>query len=306
MNTLQEDLDLVTQLFDYEGFINKKMTSQQVKRYFQMTAFFYRQFHSKQGAMHFPLYLEGGADNHYDALHTQANYISSLIETHQLTRSLEIGCGMGFNSLLLAKKHPHTKFKGLDPALSHLRFARKKSKGIANLSYAPGDWHEPTYWTSPSDLMYAVESFCYITDLEKVLQSIAQNLDSSRHFVVFDAFCLPQLEESIPELKQAIQLSAAAFAVKAWWNVEEVIIKARKQGLKLVSKQDLSNEVMPNLLRFQKDTRALFQKKWFQYLLKNRLLPNIWIGHLIGGLLGAHTLGSKAQGYFYLHFQKEN
>ncbi len=306
MIELEKDLDIIAQLFDFEGFMSKKMNTQQVKRYFQMTAFLYRRFHSKQGAMHFPLYTGAGEKQHHEALHTQANYISQIIEKYKPSHITELGCGMGFNSLVLAKRYPRVLFKGLDPSLAHLRFARKEAQMIENLSYAPASWGESAFWSSPMDLLYAVESFCYASNLPQVMQQIAQKLSPEGHLLIFDAFTTDALKHGSASLRSAVRLSAAAFAVSAWHNIEEVIQEAEKQGLALITRQDLSTEAMPNLRRFQQDTRALFYKKWFRYLLKNRLIPEVWIGHLIGGLLGLHTIGSEAQGYYYLHFKKKS
>lgn len=306
MKTLEDDLSIIKQLVDYQLVIKKNKQRPQTKKYFRLTRFFYRYFHSKEGAMHFPLYVEGLAQEHAVALQTQAHYIGELIRRYELKNVSEMGCGMGYNAFLLAQQFPDVRFKAYDISLSSLAFARKRIKAQSNLSYFPSAWQSPQHWNKPIDLMFAVESFCYAEDVAQVFAALSQKLNAGGHFVIFDAFNTAALQEASMDLEEAISLTAWAFALKAWHRVEEVEKTAQQYGFVLRSKIDFSEAVMPNLLRFQQDMQSLCRKKWFTALAQSQILPEVLLGHITGGLLGGHTLASKAQGYFYLHFQKEN
>ncbi len=304
-NILIEDLEIIKRLIDYQSVVKKNYQAPQTKRYFQLTRFLYKYFHSKEGAMHFPLYPEGLTAEHAIALQTQANHIGELINQHALKNISEMGCGMGYNSFLLAQQFPEVSFKGYDISLASLRFARKQARKQNNLNYFPSAWQSPQHWNTPIDLLFAVESFCYAENLKQLFPTLSCKLNEEGHFVIFDAFNTSAIQTASPALQQAISLTAWAFALKAWHKVEEVESTAQQYGFVLRNKIDFSEAVMPNLLRFQRDMQALCRKKWFAKLAKSRLFPEVLLGHITGGLLGGHTLASEAQGYFYLHFQKK-
>ncbi|GAB4401599.1 MAG: hypothetical protein OHK0053_24510 [Microscillaceae bacterium] len=276
-------------------------------QYFGWTAWLYRLFHSREGAMHLPVYLPDGNGQHYEALQTQVRYLTPLLSKQTRLRVLEMGCGMGYNSHWLARHFPEHQFWGLDASLSHLRQARAMARYFRNLHFVPGNYHAPEAWPGPMHLIFAIESFCYVQDVEGVLAALAKNLSPGGHLVIFDAFAGTGFAHCSLREQQAQRLSALSFAVRDWWPVEIVKQKAAQQGLQLQAQTDYSAAVLPNLIRFQEDMRKTLgqYKPWFAWAYRRGVLPKAVFLHIMGGLLGAHTMASPAQRYYLLHWQKK-
>lgn len=304
MYTLKEDLDALKLLFSAQKLQAYVLDSEASQRYYNSTRKLYRWFHSQEGAMHFPLYLNR-ADNHTIALQNQLDIISLAIHHENVKKVVEMGCGMGFNTLWWAKKYPHTKVVGLDIHEKNLSFARKRGNNMPNLNYQLGDWNVAEPEVVNADVLFAIESFCYVKNLHGSFKKIADMTCAGARVLIFDAFKehTNGLHQA-SEWTEAIDLTAWGFAVNQWHKVEEVITIAKEYGFRLVEKKDYTPAIMPNLLRLQRDMQKLIRNQWFKAALLCRTIPVPVQGHIISGLLSAHTMQAPAHRYFMLHFIK--
>jgi SAM-dependent methyltransferase len=306
LNTLHADLTLVQNLVDISSLLRQKVAKQNIKQYYRLTNFLYRRFHSHEGAMHFPLYLPNQAQNHFEGLTAQAQFVAAQCAEIQAHNVLEIGSGQGYNTLWLAKQNADSHFTGLDLMPFQARQAQHKARksALSNAQFIAGDFAKPPFSADSFELVFAVESFCYARRLAEVLTEVARILRKGGRLVIFDVFLHEGFENLPFEVQTATQLTGIGFAVARWYAWAELIAAAEQVGLFLLDSQNLSSAVRPNLLRFQTDMRRWLMNPWFRRLVRLHLIPKAILWHGITGLLAAHTVGDEAQGYFQIVFEK--
>ncbi len=90
-------------------------------------------------------------------------------------RILDVGCGEGQLTQMLAKVYPQAKVIGIDRDAVSIEAARRASKGIVNIEYIVKDVYEGLP-DGPFDLVYASMTFMHLKDRLKALQAIYQVL----------------------------------------------------------------------------------------------------------------------------------
>ncbi|MCU0447955.1 MAG: methyltransferase domain-containing protein [Microscillaceae bacterium] len=302
---LQSDLKKIGQVLDLPKTLQQGVSPAEVTRYYQLTNYFYRRFHSREGAMHLPLYLPQRAQNHYEGLYEQANLIQDFIQNTDNQQVMEIGCGQGFNSIYLAKQNPQHQFVGLDLTALHIRQAQQKAQGLPNLTFRQGDFQKMDFAPHRFDLVFAIESFCYTRDISLIFKQLASVLKPQGKVIIFDVFTHPGFENLTADLQLAIHLNGIGFAVEKWWNIEELRQNAQIAGLEVLIAQNLASAIMPNLLSFQKGARRMFRyPQLTKLLLQLGVLPSALVKHAMSGVLAPYSIGEVAQGYFQIVLQK--
>ena len=133
----------------------KDATSDIISDYYSKSSFFYRKFHSAEGAMHLPIEYSR-EEKHKDKLKYQANYVHDAIQKHEAKSVLELGCGMGFNSNYLSQKNPNTNFKALDLTPSNIAFANSQKEGRTNIVFQEMNYDQLDLADQKFDLIFAV------------------------------------------------------------------------------------------------------------------------------------------------------
>lgn len=303
MKTLSEDLALLGQLFDLTQIAQEKPDSYEVGRYYYWTNWFYRKFHSSEGAMHFPIYLPNGATNHFEGLVEQASFIAQ--HTQQATSIAEIGCGSGFNLRELARLQPDASYLGIDATAKHVKQARNfaQKQGLTNITFKQGRFDSLPVESESLDVIFAVESFCYSQDVRHDLAEVARTLRKGGKFITFDMYRQSAFEKASLDLQLASKLSAIGFAVAQWCKTSDFQQWGHEAGLQMLESMDLNEAIRPNLLRFQQDSRRMFEYvAWFRSL--RGILPTTLLKHAMSGLIGPHTMTPEVQGYYRFVFQK--
>ena len=109
-------------------------------------------------------------------------FVESTIERMAIQprdRCLEVGCGEGWASRLLAQLVPEGSVVGLDVSDEMVRNARAKSAACENLMFIPGDAEDIPWQDSFFSKVLGVESFYYYEDPEKALREIYRVLSPS-------------------------------------------------------------------------------------------------------------------------------
>ncbi|TAE75337.1 MAG: class I SAM-dependent methyltransferase [Bacteroidetes bacterium] len=300
---LQKDLEKINKIISIKKILNQHWQTNTIEKYYQKMDFLYRYFHSKEGAMHFPLYLPNGEKHHAEALTEQANCIINHAKNINAKKIIELGCGMGYNVRYIAEKLPKVESYGLDLSENHLKFAAKKSKLLPNTNWIIGNLENPTI--ENFDILFAVESFCYTQNLELTLQNWYNATKKGGKAVIFDVFLPKTYAHAHEDFKIATQMTAIGFAVKNWWEIELVEKIAKKIGWKINQINDISASIQPNLQRFGKDTTKLLNYyRITKFCHQIGILPSIWLKHCVTGILAAHTIGSLAQAYYQIELEK--
>jgi arsenite methyltransferase len=300
-------LHQINQLISVEKLLSLKNDSKEVLKYYQTHTKFYQYFHSKEGAMHFPLYLEnqyGEKGAHPKALFAQPQMISQYVQKMKAQNVLEIGCGLGYNLHYLAQNHRNVQFTGIDLRPKHTYKAQKKAQNLVNLEFQTMDFNVLQFPAESFDLIFAVESFCYAQDVTKVLAQMYQILKPNGLCLIFDMFQQKQYTQNV-DLQKIIQLTAKGFAVDNWQEIADFLEKIGKVGFEMMEKQDVTQRILPNVLTFQKSAQKMLQ---YTSLVKTLhflgIIPSKMIAHNITGFLTPYCIESQGIAYYFLAFQK--
>ena len=247
---------------------------------------------------------DGFSKNDYFRQAEEVGDIISKNEHRGHNRVVEIGCGRGFNIRYLADRFPEENFFGFDLSSRNIESARKNVRNLPNVNVAIGNFqNERDFGETKSNLIFAVETLCHATDIEKALRAIAGSLADGGKFVIYDGFRKNQAEFD-PVMQKALRYTEQAMAVPKFYELEQFVDMADKAGLEVVSVEDRSSEILPNLIRLSDLAKAFFKIPALSKLIM-WVLPRGLVANAIAGLLMAVTVQSGAHRYGKIVFIKK-
>ena len=101
----------------------------------------------------------------------------------------------------------------------------------------------------------------------------------------------------------AARLVEVAMAINNPFVIDDWVRLAQQVGYKVLSVEDISPAILPNLMRFQWLARAYFKYKPVSRILK-KVLPLYVIKNAIAGLLMPFTVRAGAQGYYVISLER--
>ena len=213
---------------------------------------------------------------------------------------LELGCGKGFNSCFLAQQYPAVQFTGIDLTPLHIKIASRKGHKFSNLSFQQGNFNHLNFLDQSFDIVFAFECLCYASPMEIALAEIFRVLRPGGQLIIFDGYRQIKLEK-LPKLVQtAIQLTEMSMAVShGFVEVDNWNTMAQSIGFRVKTIEDISLEVLPTLLKFQKSSMKVFDPSWKVKILVS-LLPKYLIRNSIAGLLMPliYSTNKESLGYY--------
>jgi SAM-dependent methyltransferase len=261
-------LDTIRSIFP-EAFSDGNPGLDDIENYYTHSFWGYALFHSRDGAMHMALSSDG--EFSIDDFSGQAERVTEAIQSMpRCQRVLEIGCGRGFNTRLLSKAFPEVEFVGVDLNALHIQQAKADTRSQKNVTFVKGGFDQlDSLDLGTFDLIYAVESLCHSLDLRVTLSSIQSVLREGGTLVVMDGFRGKPVESN-REMSDSVRLVERSMAVPRFFDPSEFHELAAKLGWISTREEDLSDQIMPNLLRL-----ADFAKAFFKFPLLARLLRHI-------------------------------
>jgi arsenite methyltransferase len=242
-------MERIRDVFDVEAVLRKDITHEQIIEYYTNCSPAYSIFHSIDGAVHMAL-TSDKVIQRYDYF-TQAHFVATHL-TSQINTVLELGSGKGFNCLYLSEKFTDIEFVGLDLTPLHVKIANQKS-GI-NARFILGDFH---YTQLPqSDLIFEVEALCHTDNLSLLLDNVYKTLRTGGKFILFDSF-RDRSPQGYTQAK-ALELIEKSMALHAFPRLDDFKSTAIKSGFEIHEVVDISDMVMPNLLRLQNLAKIYF------------------------------------------------
>ena len=299
-DTLSTYISRIEDVFDINKVMKTNVDISKVQNYYHDSNIGYNLLHSKKGAVHMAL--------NYNGVFNEEGYFQQVYEIEgQLVDEdtiLELGCGKGFNSFYLAKKHPRASFYGIDISSKHLTYAKKKSLNTMNLSFSYGDFHSINFEDSTFNLVFELESVCHSTNPEKLLKEVYRILKKGGKFILYEGFRSSQYDKSTDLQKKMAVLIEKSMAVHKGHQIDKWLETAIKIGFKIEEKKDISYAIMPNLIRFHRLAR-----KYFKYTFLSKVilavLPSNLIKNTIAGLLMPFSIQQKIQSYHRIILYKE-
>ena len=298
-------LHKIRRVFDTEALLQRDVSKQYTVDYYTKTNFFYRHFHSKKGAMHFPLYWHEGIKGHDDGLQQQALFVQAQATMLQASHILELGSGQGYNSCLLANWLPNIQFTGIDLTPLHVQQASEKTATLSNLHFVQGNFEALSFENNSFDIAFGVETLCHAHDSLKVFTETYRILKPNGRMIVFDGFHTKKRAAMTEAECQAVDLLALAFAVQEFKEIERWMEKACQAGFKVLAKKNIALAILPNLKTLEQGANRLFTYPTLTKIAtKIGLLPQFSAIHAIAGMLAPTLIEEGVIGYFQVVLEK--
>ncbi len=300
---LDRYLALIEEIFPTKEILQQQINRSFIRDYYAESNYAYWFFHSKEGCVHMAL----NADGRFDAsgYYEQAKAVGRLIAGKGAdTRVLELGCGKGFNTICLARENADISFDAIDLTPEFLNEAKRKSKQLPHVSFRLGDFHELPYPDNSFDVVFAVETVCHASDIERVFREAYRVLKPGGQFLLFDGYRQPGFHQLDPRLIKAARLVEITMAVEFFLEIDKLLKVSECAGFRTEVKKDISNSIIPNLMRFEQLAMRFFKRKWRAKLIF-RLLSKHLVKNSVAGLLMPITIRENALGYYKLVFRKK-
>lgn len=300
---LAYDLKNIERVFDTEFMLNENISNEFVRKYYKNSSWGYSFFHSKDGSVHMALNFDGKFDSSgYEA---QPEFFSRFIQENKAKNILELGFGKGFNSRYVAQKNADISITGLDLTPDFYSQAQSKAKNFSNIELKLGDFHQLPFADASFDVVYEVEAVCHARDILQVLNEVFRVLKPGGHYLAYDGFRQPGFDQLDNQLRKAARLVEISMAVEKGQYLEEFKEAALKAGFEIRLLNDVSDAIMPNLMRFRRLARKFFKYKLLARFILS-ILPSLLVKNSVAGLLMPHTIQGNAFGYYQLVLQKNN
>ncbi len=146
------------------------------------------------------------------------------------SRVLDVGCGSGWASRLMAERVPLGHVVGLDISDEMIALARSTSSQFTNITFDVGSAEHLDYQTGQFSHAFSMESIYYYSDMEVALKEICRVLASGGVFVaVVDLYQENQPSHQwIEQLNVPVQLLSIEQYHSLFENAGFVTIKDRR------------------------------------------------------------------------------
>ncbi len=289
---LEKDLNEIKEVFDTESILKQNFDNSKIRKYYRYSSYAYGLFHSKEGSVHMALNYDGIFKT--DGYYGQANEINKLLS--EKSNVLELGCGKGFNTSILAAQNKPSKFYGIDISKTQLRYAMKRMKNLTNVEFSYGDFQNLKFEDDYFDLVFAIESVCYSEDIETLMNEVSRVLKKGGMFVIFDAFRASNLDNLSSTLKEQVSLCEKAMAVNRFHEISDWIKISRSSGFEITVNEDISAAIMPNLRRLYKGSKIFLKNKLLAKFIKF-MVPSSLIKNSIAGTVMPYSIMLRTHSY---------
>lgn len=280
---LSRRLRRLERFFDVPAIRAETLDPARVQDYYRECHDAYRKHHSKEGAVHMALNDDGRFDP--SGFAGQMQRLEARWSNAPPQDVLELGPGQGYNLAWLAPRHPGVRFQGLDLSPDHLRIARDRLAAQGNVALHQGNLHALPQADASVDEVFAVEAFCYASDLPRAMAEVFRVLRPGGRFQLFDAYILRAMDEMDADGAAAVDLVGRGTAVQRWQVLGELLAEAERQGFVREAVVPLDDEVLPSLRRLERICGAIIRVPWLARRALARRSPersrNVMTGYLL-------------------------
>lgn len=247
----------------------------------------YKHAHSQKGCMHVALNADGQFDP--DGYFTQIREVAAQIRATGARKVLELGSGMGFNTLALAPDLPEVSFTGLDLMDHHVRNAQNAGKQLRNVGFVQGSYNAIPTELHGADVVFGIETLCYATDLDLIARNIAQALSPGGRFVMYEPLRRPDMDSAGPDVVLATRLFEVTTAVTSGFGTLAAWQGAlTRAGLRVTRIEDLTDDSIACMRALHLRSARFFQS--WKYKLIRHVMPRRLILNAVAGLTGPYTI----------------
>jgi len=292
MKELEKRLHDIREIINVENLLKEQNTEDIVKSYYKINRLAYRVFHNRKGYLHMGITTDGKY-SHSD-LEVPLLEIGQLIKDDKTKKVLELASGHGANTVFLAKENPDVEFFATDLSTK----PKKKFYSFNNTSFEYGDFNNlEMYDDSQFDLIFIMEALCHSNNKRKVLEEMHRVLKFGGKVVIYDGYFDKDYEELSDDEKMASKLTSVGMAVGEFGNLEKFEKEIGLTGFEIIKKENLSNNILPTVRRFERLSTIFFRNKFFGKIVKI-LLPDMFVRNSISGYLMPVLLKEKIAVYY--------
>ena len=238
------------------------LDAEQVIAYYAECSPAYRKYHSDEGAMH--LAINEGERFRASGFSGQLARISAGWAEAPPRDVLELGFGQGFNLAWLAPRFAGVRFAGIDLTPAHRQWSSERLSrlGVSNVELLTGDFQHLPWPDASFDHVYAIEAFCYASDLPRAFAEVARVLRPGGRFTLFDGYLERRPETFTPDEALAAELVARGVALASFQLIDEMKTQAARAGLQTEGVTSFDAEIAPNLKKLERLTGAIIRMPW--------------------------------------------
>jgi len=164
-------------------------------------------------------YVHGYSDRELTRLYDQANTLAELLHTDTVyppgSAVLEAGCGVGAQTIILARNHPETRFTAIDISEESLGKAQAllEREGLHNVRFQKADIFALPFEFEQFDHVFVCFVLEHVPDPVKALASLKHVLKTGGSITVIEgdhgsAYFYPESEEAVQTIQCLIDIQA--------------------------------------------------------------------------------------------------
>jgi MPBQ/MSBQ methyltransferase len=154
---------------------------------------------------------------------------------------LDIACGHGKSSFLIAMNQPQAKITGIDKLPSHIDIARLQHNNTRNLSYLTGDAESLPFDDQSIDQITCIEAAFHF-DRSKFLQEVHRVLKPSGRIVIIDFVWKNARSRQVLNTPEG-KLCQEIWQFDDFWSIDEYHQAASQLGFNITTVQDWTQSV---------------------------------------------------------------
>lgn len=291
--SLADKLNDVSSALNIEYLLKENESADIIKDYYRTNKISYRLFHNWSGFLHMGI-SKNGVYKKLDLLE-QPKEVEQYIKSLDAKNILELGAGRGANSFFLAERNPTITFYAIDFSTSPIKKYIRK-----NLTFNFADYHNLSIFDDNFfDVIFAIETVCHSDKKEVVLREVYKKLKKGGVFIIFDGYLSKDRNLLNEEQKTTCVLIEKGMAINEFESLESFNKKVISTGFTVLKEENLSENILPTLLRFEKMANKFFKNKFLQKIL-TFIFPEKVIRNSISGYLMPNFIEEKI-GFYIKH-----
>lgn len=264
-----------------------------VEKYYHAAEKGYHWVHSREGCMH--LALSPRPQFQTEDFRTQVTLVAEIVHQSGARRVLELGSGMGYNLIELARLCPGVELVGIDLVDRHVRKTRARVKRMAQVSVRQASFEDIPQDLGVFDVVFAIETLCYATDRPAVAATVSRALRPGGQLLIFDASRPANFASLAADMRLAVELYEATTAVHGGFAGEQDWTDAlARAGMATQRIEDLSNATIPGLRRLYQFGARYFSDPAIRAV--TAVLPSPLKKNAVGALLGPYLIEGSFEG----------
>ena len=298
---IEARLQTIQKFYNIDKLLEHGTENEDVAKYYRKSDFFYKNVHSGGGSnIHMALSDDGLF--HKEDFKKQAMYIANFLKPG--ARVLEVGAGRLSNSRYLAERFPDVEFVALD--IPNRNFL--KNKVPKNIQLIEGDYHNLDQLEDASfDVVFGVETICYSSNKQLVVDQAFKKLKPSGVFIDFDVF-EPLKKNLMTDFEKRVSnITLAGMRVTGEdQSIQDFNYYLKKSGFQKIEIENLTQKIMPNLKRLAKISKLYFTHPLLLRILNFTIAEDARINGISGYLMDLTFDGERIHGYYRITAKKPN